>query len=1653
MAVGLVGLIVGMAAAVYAADAGATGANGATAQQLMDDARKLSVAHNYEAALKRLQQVNRDQLGFWDKGAYESLVKQTETAIAGKAADEKAFADGREALNAKRYATAIAKLSQAADSKYLEDEKVGPARSLCVLAQDGQAKANEQAVALIRQGKDAIAAGKVAEARKDLDQVKALDVKLGWLDSAALADLDKKVAEAEKAPAKAPVAVAAKPAEAPKAVAAPKPAEKPAPAKPTGPSAGDIYADAQKLYDTGRFDEALAKAKSIKKADLGFFVQWGYDGFIAKCDKAIAGRAADEKALAAGKADLAAKKYDLAMKELSQVAGSSYLAKDQVIEAKNQLAMARGEVEMAAAEKAAADKKAADEQAKLAAARKAEAERAAAQAKADRLAADKKAADEQAKLAAAKKAEAEKAAADKVAADKKAADEQAKLAAAKRADAERAAAQAKADKLAADKKAAEEQAKLAAAKKADAEKAVAEKAAAEKAVADKAAADKKAAEEQAKLAAAKKADADKMAAEEQAKLVAAKKADAEKAAAEKAAADKAAADKLAADKKAADEQAKLAAAKKADAEKAVADKAAADKAAADKLAADKKAADEQAKLAAAKKAEAEKAVADKAAAEKAAADKAALDKLAAARKAELDKAAAEKAAADKAAADKLAADKKVAADKAKADAQQAALAKAEADRKAQQAQTLLTSAKKDLDAGRLAEARKDVTDLKALNVKLGFFDNIALSGIERKLAAAEAAPAKAPTAVKAPAATVVSAPEAPAVAAPAAPTAVPVVAIPVPVVAAPVAPVAVPVAALPAPAAPQAPAVGILVQAKHAEAEDEMKAGAEDLAQHEYLKARIHYQKALELWPDNERAKEGLQQAMQLTGERETPLWKIEKETRSLDRQRIIADIQDLLAQAERAAAKAERPEDYNEALRPLAQADRTIDVATALTAEEQEAEREKVLSLKKQITAKKAAVEASRAKKAVAEARTAEEMRRDQDKRDRENKVSQLWERATELRKSMQFQQAIEVLDRLLAVDPNDERALRWRDDLLYLESQSEQVRIRTEREAQAVESLADVERMAIHPGDKVNGVETWLRYPAAKDWKSLTEFRRDFTKAVTAEPRQVSETRRRLSEEIDLDFEKTSLDNVLKYISDVQKGLNIVIDPDIATGGIDLSTRVVDLKVKRISVESVLGLILGADLGYRVEPGYILITTKEKLQQNLPVVTYPVQDLVAEIPDFGGEAPRFEVGTVAQAATQAVGGGGGGGFGNIFGQQQQKAATGPVGWQELTDIIKRTVNNNSEPRVAAWSDEGGPSAIEYMNGLLIVTQTRRGHEKVADLLEQLRRERAIMISVEARFCTVTDEFLQDITLDVDAAFANGAHTQAQNFNGSPTQNVGATTTAAGSVYNTLPGVPADVNYPVQTGQPIIVSNTGSNGMGTASLLPVNGTVFGSNAWTSNANQGGMVVSGVFLDDIQVGFLLRAIQADVRQTTLQAPRVTLYNGQRSYISVATVTTYIANVTPVVAEAAVGWDPTVGAIPVGVTLDVKATVSADRRYVQMDLRPQVADIEGFNHSTVQAAVPGGSIASAVIDLPQVRVQDFKTTVSVPDGGTLLLGGTRQYLEGEAETGVPILSKIPIIKRLFNNRATVRRANNLLILMRPKILIQAEEEHKLGYDNF
>ncbi|KKK76259.1 hypothetical protein LCGC14_2865470, partial [marine sediment metagenome] len=214
---------------------------------------------------------------------------------------------------------------------------------------------------------------------------------------------------------------------------------------------------------------------------------------------------------------------------------------------------------------------------------------------------------------------------------------------------------------------------------------------------------------------------------------------------------------------------------------------------------------------------------------------------------------------------------------------------------------------------------------------------------------------------------------------------------------------------------------------------------------------------------------------------------------------------------------------------------------------------------------------------------------------------------------------------------------------------------------------------------------------------------------------------------------------------------------------------------------------------------------------------------------------------------------------------------------------------------------------------------------------------------------------------------------------------------------------------------------------------------------------------AGTFLDDVQVDFLVSATQAHQTSRTLTAPRLTLFNGQRAYVSIADQQAYVAELEPVVGDNAQTFRPIVNIISTGTVLDVEGTVSADRRYVTLTLRPQVSEILNiFQYAVVVTSSrtvvnPDGTTrevpetGEGFIQLPEIQTQQLECTVSVPDGGTLLLGGQKLAGEREREMGVPILSKIPILNRAFSNRTLVRDEQTLLILVKPKIIIQREYE--------
>ncbi|MCK4298561.1 MAG: hypothetical protein KAX80_03450, partial [Planctomycetes bacterium] len=187
---------------------------------------------------------------------------------------------------------------------------------------------------------------------------------------------------------------------------------------------------------------------------------------------------------------------------------------------------------------------------------------------------------------------------------------------------------------------------------------------------------------------------------------------------------------------------------------------------------------------------------------------------------------------------------------------------------------------------------------------------------------------------------------------------------------------------------------------------------------------------------------------------------------------------------------------------------------------------------------------------------------------------------------------------------------------------------------------------------------------------------------------------------------------------------------------------------------------------------------------------------------------------------------------------------------------------------------------------------------------------------------------------------------------------------------------------------------------------------------------------------------------------TLCAPRIVLSNGQMGYIEVTTEKDYI-DTYDVENDILVPAAPTT--VSYGVRLEVRPVVSHDRRYVFLELRPQVRSEPLFEKEefTTFVGVPGGVNGGAAgaevtnfITLLTSTEQRLETTVGVPDRGMLIVGGLTTSSGSHEEGGLPILDKIPFLKRLFSAETRESSRDTLFILVRPQIIILAEEEQRM-----
>jgi general secretion pathway protein D len=720
------------------------------------------------------------------------------------------------------------------------------------------------------------------------------------------------------------------------------------------------------------------------------------------------------------------------------------------------------------------------------------------------------------------------------------------------------------------------------------------------------------------------------------------------------------------------------------------------------------------------------------------------------------------------------------------------------------------------------------------------------------------------------------------------------------------------------------------------------------------------------------------------------------------------------------------------------------------------------------------------------------------------QRKLAELVDKYTQLMREQRYDEAEVVVKQVTALAPDEPTARLLKVTGELRRNVEVSTRIMEDKEKGFIREMQRTDLAATPP-------ESADPFTLPTDWKALTDRRHKYGEDRYRSPRE-REIEQRLKMPVSVSFQGKPLSQALAELSKITS-VNIVLDEKgLQEENVSADTPVNLPLGSEISLRSVLNILLQShNLCFLVEDEVLKVTSKELRSGKLIVRKYSVGDLVVPIPNFG-PSPRMGVAgayhdgmgvalgsgsqlglsappmaavasreggrqratispeVLAQMTGRPAGAmgsgqpntGGGGGAGGLGG-------AAAADFDDLIDLITQTVAPKS------WEQNGGQGTIASFptNLSLVVSQTQEVHEQITDLLEQLRRMQDLQVTIEVRFITLSDDFFERIGVDFDFSIRQNTTNPGQagwTFIGLQPSGQSWSPPPAGSP-TSIVGLQSGSNNPAnpQNGGGIFTQSLdipfqqGSY----AQAVPQFG---GSAAAFASGAQMGFAI----LSDIEAFFFINAAQGDARTNVLQAPKVTLFNGQQAFVSDTSQTPFVMSVIPVVADFVAAQQPVIVVLSEGTFMTVQAVVSNDHRFVRLTLVPffskignvQTFQFQGsttttsdttrqglldaanhlFNNNNDQKTVINSGVS---VQLPTFSFVTVTTTVSVPDGGTVLLGGVKRLSEDREEFGVPILDKIPYLNRLFKNVGIGRATSSLLLMVTPRIIIQEEEEEKLG----
>lgn len=381
--------------------------------------------------------------------------------------------------------------------------------------------------------------------------------------------------------------------------------------------------------------------------------------------------------------------------------------------------------------------------------------------------------------------------------------------------------------------------------------------------------------------------------------------------------------------------------------------------------------------------------------------------------------------------------------------------------------------------------------------------------------------------------------------------------------------------------------------------------------------------------------------------------------------------------------------------------------------------------------------------------------------------------------------------------------------------------------------------------------------------------------------------------------------------------------------------------------------------------------------------------------------------------------------------------------------------------------------------NSRLVVRNTAANIETIERLVSAAMEEEPKQIEIESKFVEISQNNLKELGFD----WALGPF----SIGGSGVYGGGGETISGTGGY---PFVNPATGLPVG-GTSVTESLRSGSGVDGALTLNSIDSLLARNLGLTTGGPAPAVlgISGIFTNP-QFQVVIRALNQKKGVDLMAGPKVTTKSGQEATISISRIfpypETYEPPQIPENSGTANSGGGTAGeTIPIvtpsfptdfttrnlGVTLRVTPNVGPDGYTIELDLKPEVVDFDGFinygspiysaNTPTAAATVagvpiPGSSTVATllgfvtgeptrdlltenVINQPIFSTRRVETSVSIWDGQTVALGGLIREDVQKISDKVPFLGDIPLAGVLFRSEVEQKIKKNLIIFVTARLM--------------